>query len=313
MRKIFIGRNGLRAGWRFAIFIAATWVLVQGAGWVITHPLGYKYDETSWVPTDFIVDGALTFGAAMFVAWIMGRFERRSLADYGLPTSGFGVLFLEGMLWGLATSAVVIAILLAVGAASLHGFALSGAAFARWAAVWFVAFLFVGFSEEFIYRGYSLVTLASGMGFWPAAALLSALFGVSHMFKPQESFLDIFNIIVFGLFWCLTFKRTGSLWFAIGFHAMSDYADMVIFAEPNTGNNGQPLAGHLLNVDLHGPAWLTGGICGTEASVVALGVLIATWFVFLRRFPDQMRANAKRRLPPAYGSDTGFVGRQLGE
>lgn len=291
MRRIFIGPYGLRTGWRFAIFIATAWVLVQGVGWIITHPLGYKYDENSWVPKDFIVDGALTFGVAVFVAWIIGRFERRSFADYGLPASGWSALFCEGMLWGLATSAIVIAILLALGAASLHGFALGGAAFARWALVWFLAFLLVGLTEEFIYRGYSLVTLARGIGFWPAAVLLSALFGLSHIFKPRETFLDIFNIIAFGLFWCLTFKRTGSLWFAMGFHAMSDYADMIIFAEPNTGNNGQPLTGHLLNVDLHGPAWLTGGICGTEASVVALGVLIATWVVFLRRFPDQMRVN----------------------
>ena len=288
MREIFIGPNGLRAGWRFAIFIAGTWILGQGVEWVLTHPLGYQYEEKAWVPSDFIVDGALTFGVATFVAWIIGRFERRSLADYGLSVrSAFGPLFWEGMLWGVATSTIVIATLSAVGAASLHGFALSGAALARWSLLWFAAFLFVGLSEEFIYRGYPLVTLASGIGFWPAALLLSALFGVSHIFKPHESFLDIFNIMLFGLFWCLTVRRTGSLWFAMGFHAMSDYADMVIFAEPNTGNNGQPLTGHLLNVDLHGPAWLTGGICGTEASVVALGVLIATWFAFLRRFPDQ--------------------------
>lgn len=40
---------------------------------------------------------------------------------------------------------------------------------------------------------------------------------------------------------------------------MSDYADMVLFAQPNTGNNGQSLTGHLLNVSYHGPEWVRGG------------------------------------------------------
>ena len=73
---------------------------------------------------------------------------------------------------------------------------------------------------------------------------------------------------------------------------MSDYADMVIFAEPNTGNAGQPLDGHLLNVTLHGPAWLTGGIAGTEASVPALAVLLATWVIFALRFRERQAPDA---------------------
>ena len=111
------------------------------------------------------------------------------------------------------------------------------------------------------------------MGFWLAALVLAALFGASHYFlKPMESWRDGVSVALYGLFWALTLRRTGSLWFAVGFHAMSDYADMIIFAEPNTGNHGQPLGGHLLNVTFHGPDWLTGGPCGTEASA----------FVFVR-------------------------------
>ena len=193
------------------------------------------------------------------------------------------------MLWGFVTSAIVVGIIWLARGAEFRGLALSGRPLVDSALIWLAAFLCVGLSEEFLYRGYLLNALARGMGFWPAALLLALLFGGAHLFKPRESFLDIFNIIAFGLFWCATLKRTGNLWFAIGFHAMSDYADMVVFAEPNTGNNGQPLPGHLLNVTLHGPVWLTGGICGTEASTPALAVLIATWFVFLRRFPKPDR------------------------
>lgn len=115
---------------------------------------------------------------------------------------------------------------------------------------------------------------------------MSAIFGGVHFFlKPMEDWMDAVSVGLYGLFWALTLRRTGSLWFAIGFHAMSDYADMVIFAEPNTGNAGKPPAGHLLDVTFHGPAWMTGGPRGTEASALVFLILAALFYLFDKRFP----------------------------
>ncbi len=151
--------------------------------------------------------------------------------------------------------------------------------------------MLLGLSEEFLFRGYPLVTLSRGMGFWPAAILLSAVFGAAHYYlKPMETWIDGVSVGLYGLFWCLTFRRTGSLWFAIGFHAMSDYADMVLFAEPNSGNKGLSVPGHLLEVAFPGPAWLTGGPCGTEASILVFGILAGLFALFDRRFPRSSRS-----------------------
>jgi len=172
------------------------------------------------------------------------------------------------------------------GAASFEGVALQGQTLAKFALLWAAAFLLLGFAEEFVYRGYSQATLSDGMGFWSAAILLSAIFGAVHyFFKPMENWMDGLSVGLFGLFWCFTLWRTRTLWFAIGFHAMSDYADMVLFAQPNTGNNGQRLTGHLLNVSYHGPEWLTGGPRGTEASVLEFLILILLVLAFARVYP----------------------------
>jgi hypothetical protein len=101
----------------------------------------------------------------------------------------------------------------------------------------------------------------------------------------MENWMDGLNVGLFGLFWCFTLRRTGTLWLAIGFHAMSDYADMALFAQPNTGNNGQSLTGHLLNVSYQGPAWLTGGPRGTEASALEFLILALLFFAFARAYP----------------------------
>ena len=76
-----------------------------------------------------------------------------------------------------------------------------------------------------------------------------------------------------------------AIFFAIGFHAMSDYADMVIFAQPNTGNHGQSLTGHLLNVTYRGPDWLTGGPRGTEASALEFLILAVMFVGVARLYP----------------------------
>ena len=58
--------------------------------------------------------------------------------------------------------------------------AIHGARIVRFAVFWAVFFLLVGFFEEFLLRGYSQFTLTRAMGFWPAAVLLSCMFGLIH-------------------------------------------------------------------------------------------------------------------------------------
>jgi hypothetical protein len=198
----------------------------------------FHYQEhVGWFPTDFLLDGMLSFGAALLAAWIMSRIERQPFHEYGLSwNTKFMKYFWQGVLWGFGASLLMVILLRLFGAASFEGVALHGQTLVKFALLWAAAFLLLGFAEEFAYRGYSQTTLTDGMGFWPAAVLLSAVFGAVHyFFKPMESWMDGLSVGLFGLFWCFTLRRTGTLWFAIGFHAMSDYADMVLFAQPNTG------------------------------------------------------------------------------
>ena len=286
MKMIFVGPQGIRAGWRFASFVFLLFGLTKLLFWFLTVLFHYQ-EHGGWFPTDFLLDGTLSFGAALLAAWIMSRIERRPFQTYGLPwKTMFPKHFWQGTLWGFTASLLMVVLLRFVGAASFQGLALEGQAFLKSALLWAIAFLLLGFAEEFAYRGYSQATLTEGMGFWPAAVLLSAIFGAAHyFFKPMENWMDGVSVGLFGLFWCFTLRRTGTLWFAIGFHAMSDYSDMVLFAQPNTGNNGQSLAGHLLNMSYHGSEWLTGGPRGTEASALEFLILALLFLAFARAYP----------------------------
>ena len=293
MKTIFVGPEGIRAGWRFASFVFLLFGLSKLFFWFLTAIFHYQ-EHPGWFPTDFLLDGTLSFAAALLAAWTLSKIERRPFHEYGLPWKQmFRKHFWQGIMWGFAASLLMIVLLRLLGAASYEGVALQGQALLKSAVVWAAAFLLLGFAEEFAYRGYSQATLTNGMGFWPAAVLLSTIFGAVHyLFKPMENWMDGLSVGLFGLFWCFTLRRTGTLWFAIGFHAMSDYADMVLFAQPNTGNNGQNLTGHLLNVTYHGPEWLTGGPRGTEASALEFLILALLFLAFERAYPRTAGASS---------------------
>lgn len=127
----------------------------------------------------------------------------------------------------------------------------------------------VGLAEESWFRGCPLQALARGTGFWPAAAISSLVFGALHLTKPDENFIDVFNIIVLGMIMCFALKRTGSLWLPVGFHAAFDFMQFFVIG---TQNGGRRPAGTLLQASFPGAAWINGGALGTEASYFMLPV-----------------------------------------
>jgi len=282
---LFRGPDGLRAGWSLLIFVAVggavTWAMIRGV-------LHFYHPPDGWTARSLIVAELISFLGAVAAVAVMAKIERRSFADYGFPWKrAFGGRFWEGALWGIATIGALVLAIAAAGGYTLSGLALHGAEALRSALLWGLAFLLVGLFEELFFRAYPLFTLARGIGFWPGALLLSLLFGALHYFtKPMETWLDALSVGLIGLFFCLTVRRTGDVWFAAGWHFAFNYGSMFACGSPNTGNDGLPIPGHLLAASFHGPQWLTGGPMGAEASALVFPVLAALFAGFLWRFRE---------------------------
>jgi uncharacterized protein len=236
-------------------------------------------------PEMVAVSEFIGFTSVLVAAWVMSRLEKRGLGEYGLPLQGpFGKRFLQGALFGAAEISVVIGALAALGYYRFGFLVIHGTTLLRWATFWAVAFVFVGLYEEFAFRGYVQFTLTQGMRFWPAAILLSMLFGFVHTSSGNygETWTGIAGIVLTGLFWCFTLRRTGNLWFAVGMHASFDFGETFLFSVPDSG---VVFPGHLSNATLAGPTWLTGGTAGPEASVFDFLVLVLFFYGFHRVFP----------------------------
>jgi membrane protease YdiL (CAAX protease family) len=160
--------------------------------------------------------------------------------------------------------------------------ALSVAGVAFYAIVWAIAFILLGITEELLIRGYALSALGQAIGFWPAAGSLAVLFGGLHLLNPGENVIGALNVVAYSLFAAFTLRRTGNLWFAIGIHASWDYVQTVLYGVPVSGTHHE---GRILQADLHGPSWLTGGTVGPEGSALGFVVLALAFVVFAWRFP----------------------------
>lgn len=283
VRALFVGPNGLRAGWRFVIFVILFGVFSSVALFALLHipafaRLRKEALAGTLTPGYLVILEIVQFGTALLAAAIMCRTEKVNFGSYGLPLrNAFGKYFWTGILWGLAFETFEILSIKAVGGFSFGGLAIGGPTLVKYAAVWAAAFILVGCAEEFVFRGYAQFTLSTGIGFWPAAILLSAVFGAAHLFNSGEDWVGAASVFVFGLFACFTLRRTGSLWFAVGFHAAGDYAESFIYSVPDSGTLA---TGHLLHSSFHGPAWLTGGTVGPEGSFFAFVTFALAFLIF---------------------------------
>ncbi|HTW31168.1 MAG TPA: CPBP family intramembrane glutamic endopeptidase [Candidatus Sulfotelmatobacter sp.] len=278
-RTLFLGPDGLRPGWGFAFYVAMFLVLQR-----LASELAWARELGASGLWSNLIEEFGNLVAAMVPALGLARVERRPWGVYGLRGSqALGRTFWIGTLWGFSAISLLMLILygthtLAFGHVVLHGMRLI-----RFAAFWAVMFLLVGLFEEFLLRGYSQFTLARGIGFWPAALVLSCAFGLIHLRNGGEQWPGLLAAACIGIFFCLTLRRTGNLWFAVGFHAAWDWGETYFYSVPDSG---MVAPGHLLSSSLHGPAWLSGGSVGPEGSALCFVVIALVWIVFERTHPN---------------------------
>ncbi len=279
MHNLFLGPQGLRPGWRLFLYVGMVLVVFFALSSFV-HLIPSHGTGPLW-QTFFIYIVLVT--SSFLPARVMAATEKRRFGDYGLTWRGvFGKHFWLGLLWGGVALSILMLLMRAAGVFSFGSVALHGLRVVKFAAFWGAFFLLVGFFEEFTFRGYTQFTLATGIGFWPAALLLSFIFGASHLQNPGEAWVGALCAGVIGLFFCLTVRRTGTLWFAVGMHASWDWGESYLYSVPDSGGM---VTGHLLNSGFHGSRWLTGGSVGPEGSVLVFVVVGASWWLFDRVYP----------------------------
>ncbi|MGD0988008.1 MAG: CPBP family intramembrane glutamic endopeptidase [Candidatus Sulfotelmatobacter sp.] len=289
LKSIFVGPDGLRAGWRLLIFVTLVVALfgsslVIRSGGIQGFREAQKYaGEITITPSLMLKSEAIAFLLLCTATFAMAKIEHRKFSEYGLPLSRvLGKNFWIGASSGfLAISGTLLTMFL-LHAFRITGVELHGVAILSSLVAWGIAFLLAGMTEEFLCRGYLQYTLASGIGFWPAALVVSGLFAFGHSFNANETGVGVLATGLFSLLHCLFLQRTGDLWIAIGFHAAWDWGQM-LYGVPDSGM----LPYHSVFASaFSGQRWLTGGIVGPEGSVLCPIALLIVALIFTRYYRE---------------------------
>jgi uncharacterized protein len=292
---IFFGPDGLRAGWSLLAAVAIFFVLFFAVGYILrlVH-LTPHVQGASPAPAAVLYSEGLAFLMVAAVTWIMSRIEARPVSTYGLGGQRRLPLLLSGALWGFVFLSLLVLVLIKAGLLIIDARLLHGSDVIRYALAWTPAFLAIALFEEYLFRGYLLYTLSRGfaglyrrigdpsrcaaLAFWTAALLLSVGFGLVHSSNAGESPVGLFCAAFIALVFCLSVWRTGSLWWAIGFHAAWDWAESFLYG---VADSGITVRFHLLATHPIGKPLLSGGATGPEGSLFAIPIAALTALVIV--------------------------------
>jgi membrane protease YdiL (CAAX protease family) len=285
----------LRPLWRAVIFFSlGTWAITPLLDRVSQFIAGALHLRPELTAANVALEELELFVGTLICTGIFALYERRRVDSYGLPVNlAFGARMWEGALAGVVMAGTVAIGMYALGGMQVRGIATAGSALALSAVAWLIANVCVGVAEEFWYRSYILQTLWKSIGFWPGAIIIALVFAADHYFnKAGENFWDVATLVSLSLLMCYTVLRTGTLWFAVGFHVAFDYMQLFVIGSPN---GAQIPVGRLLDVRFAGSAWLTGGELGTEASFLMYPMIALLWLYVWWRFRANPPANAARK------------------
>jgi len=189
--------------------------------------------------------------------------ERRAVRELALrrlaPEGGFGLAA------GVLLFSAVVGALWLLGSYDIVGTNPD----AHWALAALTVGLGAGIGEEIMFRGVLYRLVEEGLGTW-AALLVSALFfGAVHLNNPGATlWAGLAIAIEAGILFGLIYLVTRSLWICIGLHAAWNFMQGTVYGIPVSGTKAD---GWLVSTR-SGPDWLSGGVFGAEASVIALAL-----------------------------------------
>lgn len=276
--------GGLAAKWKALLFMVGVLLLfplaLSPANWLSAR--GLLQGQAAWT-------AAMNWGvflAVLVTTTVAAWCEGQPVGSFGLPLrAGRGRLLAEGVAWGVGGAGLLAGVFHSTGVARSHGLTLGAQEAIRSGATWGLSMLGFALLQQSLSRGYLQSTLGRALGFWQAAWLLSVLFTLEKLLAVRNP-LELTAYLVINLLACLTLRRTGDLWFAVGLQTGLDWSMVFIFGMGLQFTSLRP-PGALMRVDMQGPVWLSGGADGFYASAFFLGLLVILAWGAQQRFPSQ--------------------------
>ena len=259
--RIFVGPQGLRAGWSILLFYSMYYLfrLVVGTIFYTAGLVGETVDDSA---SSVLIVELVPFISLVASAAIMALLEGRRILNYNLAGPRGALRFASGGLIGFLALSLLVAMLAWGGWLRLGAAFMPGAQALRLGALWGCAFLVVACVEEGLFRCYALFTVARGINFWWALATEAVLCGDTFLRSRSNGAWGVYLIALLGFFPCLALHQKSAARRAFW---QAAWVTSTAFAFYHTLNNGENWVGvfatgaigfvFCISVRLTGSAW----------------------------------------------------------
>lgn len=226
------------------------------------------------------------------VAAVVAFIDPPSIVPVLRPDKRQTIYFLKGLVIGFAVMAATVLMILAVGDARLHSSPGSAPVHAAYGSAWLLAEILGAAGEEVLYRALLLVLLTRLFGTRTAIVTSALVFALGHGANPGANYIWMVRLAVAGMLLAFSVFRSGTIWWATGYHAGWNFASAPLFGAVGSGFRDQRSMFTFLP---SGSALITGGPVGPEGSAFAfMAVVIGIGFLVLTVPPNEKRHYLER-------------------
>lgn len=137
--------------------------------------------------------------------------------------------------------------------------------------IYLILFIFVGFAEELLSRGYIIGAMeASNNNKWFAIMVSAVIFSLMHYGNNGFSLIPFLNIFLVGILFGVMYVKTRSIWLSTGFHITWNFFQGCIYGMPVSGITTPKL----YEMTFVGNSILNGGTFGPEGGLIVTMVII---------------------------------------
>jgi uncharacterized protein len=269
------------------VIVVATVASIQiGSAFASRNPNVKHFFAITHLPA-LVVIVAVLLVYRVFVRWTEKRPVSELDARSALPN------LIAGIGLGAIVFAVTIGVLYLLGVYQVVGVD-------SWKILWpsAVAAAVAAVFEEVLFRGIIFRIAEESLGSWLALVISALLFGAAHLLDKNANLqAGVAIALEAGVFLAAAYMLTRRLWFVIGVHFGWNFTEGGIFGAAVSGTS----APGLLKANVTGPNYLSGGVFGVEASVVAIAIcfLVAVLFLWRAKANRQFVRPFWRRDPEA--------------
>ena len=274
--------TGNRPGWllnpfvRLLVYLVLVMLSLTAVslliGWLFLDPL-----TNQRLTGTLLMNLTYTIMLTGLYIFLIKKIEQRPV--YELSGTMWFTELLAGLIIGAVLIAIVVLIFAIPGYYSIQSFnPLTGIMDGL------VIFGYGAFFEELVFRLIIFKLLEEYFGSWISMAVSALIFGTAHMFNDHATLWSALAIAIeAGVLLSMAFIFTRRIWMAMGIHFAWNFMQASVFGLPASGMDFTGL----ITAEISGPAWLTGGEFGVEASpVTVLLGLIISWFLLRKALQD---------------------------